>query len=70
MENIPVGIMARPGEQLKAGLSKTAVRYRKFRVKAYNAAALSLMTTPAWSLIGGPMRDVSSTEIRARGLRK
>lgn len=69
MENIPVGVMARPGEQVRAGLSKTAMKYKKFRVKAANAAALPFMNAPAWSLLGGPMRDVSSTEIRSHGMR-
>ena len=68
MENIPVGIMARPEEQVKAGLSIAAVRYRKFRVKASNAAAIPFMKAPAWSLLGGPTKDMSSTKLRSRGL--
>ena len=68
MENIPLGIMARPGEQVKAGLSQTALRYRRFRVNSYNASAIPFMRAPAWSLLGGPMRDVSSTKIRSTGL--
>ncbi|MDG2473647.1 MAG: nicotinate-nucleotide adenylyltransferase [Paracoccaceae bacterium] len=70
MENIPVGVMARPGEQIKAGLSKTAMRYRKFRVKASNAAMIPFMEAPAWSLLGGPMQDISSTQIREQSLRQ
>lgn len=68
MENIPLGIMARPGEQVKAGLSQTALRYRRFRVKSYNAAAIPFMRAPAWSLLGGPVKDISSTKIRSNGL--
>ena len=68
MENIPLGIMARPGEQIKAGLSQTALRYRRFRVKSYNAPAIPFMKAPAWSLLGGPMRDISSSKIRLDGL--
>ena len=70
MENIPVGVMARPGEQVRAGLSQTAKRYQKFRVKASQAAAIPFMTAPAWSLLGGPMQDLSSSEIRSYGRRK
>ena len=70
MENIPIGVMARPGEQVKAGLSKAASRYRKFRVKSASAAAIPFMKAPAWSLLGGPMRSVSSSEIRLRGRQK
>jgi len=68
MENIPVGIMARPGEQVKAGLSLAATRYKKFRIHASTAASLPFRHAPAWSLLGGPMRAVSSTQIRSRGL--
>ena len=65
MENIPVGVMARPGEQVKAGLSQTAFRYRRFRVKAASAAAMPMMKAPAWSILGGPMKNVSSSQIRS-----
>ena len=68
MENIPVGIMARPGEQVKAGLSQTAFRYRRYRVKPNNALSIPFMKAPAWSILGGPMRDISSTKIRSDGL--
>ena len=66
MENVPVGVMARPGAQIKAGLSQTALRYRKFRVRSSDAAVLPFMQAPAWSLLGGPMKDVSSTQLRLR----
>ena len=67
MENIPVGVLARPGEQIKAGSSKTAFRYRKYRIKPSQAAAMPFIQPPAWALICGPMQDVSSTEIRSIG---
>ena len=69
MENIPIGVMARPGDKVRAGLSQTAFRYRKFRVAPSTAAVLPFMSAPAWSLLGGPMRDISSTQIRSSGLR-
>ena len=68
MENIPIGVMARPGDKVRAGLSRAAFRYRKCRVAPYNAAFLPFMSAPAWSLLGGPMRDISSTQIRSSGL--
>ena len=70
MENIPMGVMARPGEQVKAGLSQTAFRYKKFRIRTSEAAAIPSMKAPAWSLLGGPMRDLSSTQIRSRSEEK
>ena len=68
MENIPVGIMARPDNKVKAALSPAALRYRRFRVKPNNALAIPFMRAPAWSLLGGPMCNISSTEIRSSGL--
>ena len=68
MENIPIGVMARPGEQVKAGLSKAALRYRKFRIKASNAATVPFMKAPAWSLLGGATKNMSSSKIRSESL--
>ena len=67
MENIPIGVMARPRQIVRAGLSKTAGRYMKYRVKSFNAAAIPFMSAPAWSLLGGSMQDISSTKIRLIG---
>lgn len=68
MENAPIGVMARPGAQLQAGLAPAAQRYRRWRVDPMNAAALPFLKAPAWSLITGPMSTLSSTELRRRGL--
>ena len=70
MENIPVGVMARPGDTIRAGLSLTALRYQKFRVKSSYAGLMPFMNPPVWSLLGGPTRDVSSTQIRCNVKRK
>ena len=70
MENIPVGIMARPGQQVKAGLSQTASRYKRFRVKPSEASLMPFMRAPAWSILGGSMRNISSTQIRSTGFWK
>ena len=67
MENIPLGFMARPGEQIKAGLSKTATRYRRYRLFQCKAGLLARLKPPAWSLIGGPMQSLSSSQIRSKG---
>ncbi|MCL4171124.1 UNVERIFIED_CONTAM: hypothetical protein GTU68_012583, partial [Idotea baltica] len=67
METVPVGVLGRPGEQLAAGCSPAARRYRRYRLAARRAEALPFRTAPAWCLLNGPMVDVSSTEIRARG---
>jgi nicotinate-nucleotide adenylyltransferase len=64
---VPVAVLARPGEQLRAGLSPAARAYARWRVPQRSAAALAWMRPPAWALIVGPTLDVSSTELRARG---
>ena len=67
MHNVPIGVMARPGEQIKAALSPAAIKYRKFRIPSHHSPKLSYYNGPAWSLLIGPMRDISSTEIRLQG---
>ena len=67
MENMNVGVMSRPEEQVAAGLSPAARRYARFRLSPRRAAALPLRRAPCWTLLTGRMLDISSTEIRARG---
>ena len=64
---VPVCVLGRPGGQLRAGLSPTARAFARWRVPQRSATALPAMPPPAWTLISGPMVDISSTEIRARG---
>ena len=67
METLPVGVLARPGEQVAAGLSPAAVRYRDYRLSARRAGALALRDAPCWTLLTGAMVNLSSTELRAKG---
>lgn len=67
MENVPLGVMSRPGEQIAAGLSPAARRYSRFRLSPRRAAALPLKDAPCWTLLTGKTLDISSTDIRARG---
>ena len=64
---VPVAVLARPGEQLRAGLSPAARAYARWRLPQRSAAALAGRRPPAWVLLSGPMLDLSSTELRARG---
>lgn len=68
METLPIGVMARPGEQLAAGLSPAALRYQRARLEARRAAALPWRNAPCWTLLTGPVVDISSTELRAKGV--
>ncbi|MEO0343710.1 MAG: nicotinate-nucleotide adenylyltransferase [Pseudomonadota bacterium] len=67
MHQVPIGVLARPQEQLQAGTSKAARKYANFRLSQRRAAALPYRKTPCWCLLNGPMVDLSSTEIRQRG---
>lgn len=67
METVPVGVLARPGAQVKAGLSPAARSYRRWRLSRAEAGRLSFLRPPAWALLTGPMSPHSSTAIRARG---
>ncbi|MFQ5624216.1 MAG: nicotinate-nucleotide adenylyltransferase [Paracoccaceae bacterium] len=67
MENVPIGVMARHGQQVSAGLSPAAARYRRFRLDARRARRLPFARPPAWCLLTGRMVDQSSSAIRALG---
>ena len=67
MATVPVGVLARPGQQLAAGLSPTARRFARWRLPASRRAALPFCDPPAWALVPGRMLDLSSSELRALG---
>ena len=67
MQNVPIGVLARPGGRISARSSVAARRYTRFRVRAREAGLLAQMQAPAWCFINLPMIDVSSSDIRARG---
>mgnify|MGYP001821380238 CR=1 FL=1 len=67
MRMMPVGVLARPGEQLRAGLSPAARRFARWRLPAASSGALAFCKPPAWTLLPGPMLDLSSTELRELG---
>ncbi len=65
---VPVGVLARPGEQLRAGLSPAARRFARWRLPPSEAAGLAARRAPCWTLLSGRMLDLSSTELRRGGL--
>lgn len=67
MENVPVGVIARPGSQLAARVSPAALRYRGSRLAETNSRMLALRPSPVWCLVDVPLRPESSTAIRERG---
>lgn len=67
MENVPVGVLARPGQRLAARHAKAAEIYAGARLGARESRLLARGDAPRWCFVNVPMMDTSSTAIRARG---
>lgn len=67
MQSTPVGVLARPGDQISARMSPAAQIYRRSRLPAQASHLLARAEPPAWCFVNVPMVDVSSTAIRASG---
>lgn len=66
-ETVPIGVLARPSQRISARMSPAASRYERFRLKAGESRRLPWMAPPAWCFVNVPMRDISSSAIRATG---
>lgn len=66
-ENVRIGVLARPRDQLRALSSPAARRYREARLPESSRLMLPTAQPPAWCFVNLPMMDVSSTQIRAIG---
>ena len=67
MARVPVGVLARPGQNLPARASRAARIYRTARIKPALSRTLAHSDAPAWCFVNVPLRDISSSAIRARG---
>ncbi len=68
METQDIAVLARPGQQARAGLSLAARTYSHRRLPQSSANALGRgPRTGRWVLLTGPMSDVSSTRLRRDG---
>ncbi|WP_425038106.1 nicotinate-nucleotide adenylyltransferase [Primorskyibacter sp. S187A] len=67
MENVPIGVLARPGDRIAARTSMAAKVYSDARIPGRAASALPLGPAPRWCFINVPMREDSSTALRAAG---
>ena len=67
LENVPVGVIARPGDRTAARTSKAAKCYEGYRLRGSQSALLADAKLPAWCFINAPMMDVSSSAIRIQG---
>ncbi len=64
---MPMGIVARPGNRLSAGLSPAARLFGCARVRPQAAHGLARMRPPAWAFLNLPMRGDSSSALRQAG---
>lgn len=67
MDNVPVGVLARPGDRISARMSPAAKIYAPYRLRGAQSRLLAQSHPPAWCFVNVPMVDISSTAIRARG---
>ena len=65
MSQTPVAVLARPGAGLRARNAPAARRFAAARLPGHAAGALARSTPPAWVHLAVPMRDISSSAIRA-----
>lgn len=64
---VPVGVLARPGWRQSGLNSRTARKYRHMRVPSQASLILADQAAPAWCFVNMPMRQVSSSDLRAKG---
>lgn len=67
IENVSMGVLARPGDRISARLSKAARMYADARLPGRASHIVGRADAPAWAFINLPMNDQSSSAIRARG---
>lgn len=67
MENVPVGVLARPNDRISARTSPAARLYRRYRVSAQASQMLGRADAPAWCFVNVAMSWQSSSAIRAAG---
>ncbi|MGH1577390.1 nicotinate-nucleotide adenylyltransferase [Planktotalea sp.] len=67
MTSVPIGVLARPGERIEGRTAPAAQIYRHSLLKGRRARLLASSEAPAWAFVNVPMRDISSSELRARG---
>lgn len=67
MENVRVGVLARPGDRMRALRSPTSRRFQAARLPESDRLRLAMTPAPAWCFVNLPMMDISSTQLRADG---
>ena len=67
MDSVPIGVLARPGDRIRARNSKAAQVYAAARIRGRDSLRLGQAEAPAWCFVNVPMINESSSAIRARG---
>lgn len=67
MDNVHVGVLARPEERISARMSVAAQLYSAQRIPGRMSHLLKRSELPAWCFVNVPMVAQSSTAIRAAG---
>jgi len=67
LQLVPIGVLARPGMQISARLSRTARIHAAHRLPARDAGLLGRKATPVWAFVNLPLSTQSPSAIRARG---
>ncbi|OWU86704.1 nicotinate-nucleotide adenylyltransferase [Oceanicola sp. 22II-s10i] len=67
MDNVPVGVLARPGQRISARTSKAARVYGAARLPSAHSTLLGRCAAPCWCFVNVPMIPLSSSAIRKAG---
>lgn len=67
VEQVPLGVLARPGDRISARMSRAAKLYAQYRIPGRMSHLLAYADAPAWCFVNVPMVAQSSTEIRQAG---
>ncbi len=63
---IPIAVVARPGVEPRAALSVAVRRFAAARLPGRAARRLATTPPPAWVYLAAPLKDISSTALRAQ----
>lgn len=63
---VPVAVIARPGEPLKARLGQVSQQMSHARLPEFQASILKNCQTPCWTYLTLPLNPLSSSAIRAK----
>ena len=65
IETVPLGILARPGNEFAQKRAKTAQIYANFKLPSAQSRILSRRLAPAWCFKSLPLNPTSSTQLRS-----